>query len=254
MIQIIGLQRIPIIKEHDDLVEIMLNSLKQMQLEVEHHDIFVIAHTIISRIEGRIQDLNQITPTQEALQIAKSLNNSKDPRLITLILEESKSILRTAVINGIGKIIVETKLGYICADAGIDKSNTPNDLVTLLPLNPDKSAAEIRTQIFQKTGKDVAVIISDTHGRPFRHGAINVAIGVAGIKEICDYRGRTDLFNYKLQKTQIAIADELASAAELVMGEADEGMPIILIRGYQYEDKDGKAQRLIRPAHQDLFR
>ncbi|MFX1294389.1 MAG: coenzyme F420-0:L-glutamate ligase [Promethearchaeota archaeon] len=254
MIQIIGLKNIPIIKQQDDLVEIILNSLDQMQLSIEDNDILVIAQTIISRIEGRVRDLKDITPTQEALQIAEFINNSKDPRLITLILEESKAILKTAVIEKIGKIIVETKLGFICADAGIDASNTPNDLVSLLPLAPDKSAAEIRAQILQKTDKDVAVIISDTHGRPFRRGAINIAIGVAGLKEIRDYRGQTDLFDYQLQKTQIAIADELASAAELIMGEAAEGMPIILIRGYEYNDRDGNAQRLIRPVEQDLFR
>ena len=254
MIQIIGLKNIPIIRQDDDLVEIILNSLEEMQLSIENNDIFVIAHTIISRIEGRVRDFKDISPTQNALEIAEAINNRKDPRLITLILEESKKVLKTAVIEGIGKIIVETKLGFICADAGIDSSNTPNDLVTLLPSDPDKSAAEIRAEISQKTGKDVGIIISDTHGRPFRRGAINVALGVAGIEEIRDYRGQTDLFGYQLQKTLVAVADELASAAELIMGEADEGIPIILIRGYEYRNKDGNAQQLIRPAKHDLFR
>jgi coenzyme F420-0:L-glutamate ligase/coenzyme F420-1:gamma-L-glutamate ligase len=254
MIQIIGLEKIPIIKQKDNLVKIILSSLEQMKLKIQDKDILIIAQTIISRIEGRVRNLNDITPTQEASKIANSINNSKDPRLITLILKEAKAVLRTAVIEKVGKIIVETNLGFICADAGIDASNTPNNAVSLLPLDPDKSAAEIRAQIFQETGRDAAIIISDTHGRPFRRGAINVAIGVAGIKEIQDYRGQTDLFGYQLQKTIIAIADELASAAELIMGEADEGMPIILIRGYDYEVRDGSAQRLIRPKEQDLFR
>jgi coenzyme F420-0:L-glutamate ligase/coenzyme F420-1:gamma-L-glutamate ligase len=252
MIQIIGLKNVPIIKENDNLVEIILKSLEQMELSLENNDILLFAQAIISRIEGRLTDLKTITPTEEAVKIAKSID--RDPRLITLVLEESKKVLRTAIIDGLGKIIVETNLGFICADAGIDSSNSPNKLVTLLPLDPDKSAAEIRAQILQKTGKDVAIIITDTHGRTFRNGAINVAIGVAGINEILDYRGKVDLFGYKLQKTQIAIADELASAAELIMGEADEGMPIILIRGYHYNEKDGSAKRLIRPANQDLFR
>jgi coenzyme F420-0:L-glutamate ligase/coenzyme F420-1:gamma-L-glutamate ligase len=170
-----------------------------------------------------------------------------------LMLGESKKVLRTKMIDGIGKIIVEMKSGVICADAGIDSSNTPTNFVTLLPVDPDKSAAKIRAEILQKTGKDVAVIISDSHGRAFRNAAVNITLGVAGIKEIKDYRGKIDLFGYRLQKKQIAIADELASAAELVMGEADEGMPIVLIRGYQYNDKEGNSQRLIRPRDQDLF-
>ena len=252
MIQIIGLKNIPIIHENDDLVEIILDSMDQMQLNIEDSDVFIIAQIVISRVEGRVRDLKEIEPTQDAMQLEKTIK--KDPRLITLILEESKEVLKTAVIGGIGKIIVENKLGFVCADAGIDSSNTPNDNVTLLPENPDKSAAEIRARIRQKTGKDVAIIISDTHGRPFRQGAINVALGVAGIKEIYDYRGRIDLFGYQLQKTQIAIADELASAAEIIMGEADEGMPVILIRGYQFNDREGKGLRLIRPSDQDLFR
>ncbi|HUY01183.1 MAG TPA: coenzyme F420-0:L-glutamate ligase [Candidatus Deferrimicrobium sp.] len=252
MIQIIGLENIPIIKENDNLVEIILNSLEQMKLKLETYDIFIIAQAIISRIEGRLRDLNSVKPTEAAIEISKTIN--RDPHLVTLILEESKKVLRIAKIEGLGKIIVETNFGFVCADAGIDSSNSPNNMVTLLPLDPDKSAAEIRAQIFRKTGKDVAIIITDTHGRAFRNGAINVAIGVAGIKEILDYRGKVDLFGYQLQKTQIAIVDELASAAELIMGEADEGMPIILIRGYQYENKDGSAKGLIRPADQDLFR
>lgn len=252
MIQIIGLKHIPIIREGDNLVEIILSSLEKMKLNIEDLDVFVIAQTIVSRIEGQVRDLKKVEPSQGAIQLAKTIK--KDPRLVTLILTESKKVLRTALIDGNGKIIVETNLGYICADAGIDSSNSPNDTVTLLPENPDKSAGEIRAEIFQKTKKDVAIIISDTHGRPFRRGAINVALGVAGIKEIYDYRGKIDLFGYELQKTKVAIADELASASELIMGEAGEGMPIILIRGYQYADKDGKGLRLIRPADQDLFR
>ncbi len=253
-IKIIGLEGIPVIKQGDNIVDIILSSLNQMGLKIEDNDIFVIAQTVISRIEGRVRDLKDITPTAEAVEIAEAINQAKDPRLITLILEESRRILKTAVIGGIGKIIVETQLGFICADAGIDTSNSPAGLVTLLPSDPDGSARGIRTRILLETGKNVGLIISDTHGRPFRRGAINVAIGVAGMSEIKDYRGETDLFGYELQKTQVCIVDELASAAELLMGEAGEGMPIILIRGYYYEAKDGSAKRLIRPKEQDLFR
>jgi len=252
MIQIIGLEKVPIIKEKDNLAEIVLTALRQMQLTIEDNDILVITQKIVSRAEGRLKDLKTVSPSKEALRIAKIIE--KDPRLITLILGESKEVLRTKMVGGIGKIIVEMKSGVVCADAGIDASNTPTNFVTLLPVDPDKSAAAIRAEILQKTGKDVAVIISDSHGRPFRNAAVNVALGVAGIKEIKDYRGKIDLFGYRLQKKQIAIADELASAAELVIGEADEGKPIVLIRGYQYKEKVGKSQGLIRPRDQDLFR
>jgi len=252
VIQLIGLEKIPIIHQNDNLVNIILNAINQMELTIEDNDIFVITQKIISRSEGRLQDLKSVTPSKKALRIAKIID--KDPRLVTLMLEESKAVLRMKMIGGIGKIIVEMKSGVICADAGIDQSNTPNNLVTLLPADSDESAAKIRAEILEKTQKDVAVIISDSHGRPFRNAAVNIAIGVAGIKEIKDYRGKIDLFGYRLQKKQIAIADELASAAELVIGEADEATPIVLIRGYHYEDKDGKAQRLIRTPDQDLFR
>lgn len=251
MLEIIGLEKIPIIKENDNLVEIILNALNQMKLKIEENDIFVITQKIVSRSEGRLVDLKNVTASKEALRIAKIVE--KDPRLITLMLGESKKVLRTKMIEGIGKIIVEMKSGVICADAGIDASNTPTNFVTLLPVDPDNSAAKIRAEILQKTGKDVAVIISDSHGRSFRNAAVNIALGVAGIKEIKDYRGKIDLFGYRLQKKQVAIADELASAAELVMGEADEGMPIILIRGYKFTEKEGKSQRLIRPRDQELF-
>jgi len=252
VIQLIGLKGIPILKKGDDLVVIILAAMEQMGLEIEKGDIFVIAETVISRIEGRVRTLSEIIPTQEAIKIATELQ--KDPRLVTLILQESKKILKMAVINGIGKIIVETNQGYICADAGIDSSNSPRGMVTLLPIEPDRSATRLREQIYNLTKKDVAIIISDTHGRPFRRGAINIALGVSGIEEIHDYRGIPDLFGYTLQKTQVAIADELASAAELIMGEANEGIPIVLIRGYKYNNKDGKGIRLLRPPEEDLFR
>ena len=252
MIQIVGLEKVPIIKEGDNLVEIILTALDQMGLAIEEKDILVITQKIVSRSEGRLRDLSTIMPSKEAVRIAKIID--KDPRLITLMLGESNKVLRTKMVGGIGKIIVELKSGVVCADAGIDASNTPQNLVTLLPADSDGSAARIRAEILDKTGKEVAVIISDSHGRPFRNAAVNIALGVAGIKEIKDYRGKLDLFGYQLQKKQIAIADELASAAELEIGEADEGVPIVLIRGYHYVETEGSAQHLIRAPDQDLFR
>jgi coenzyme F420-0:L-glutamate ligase/coenzyme F420-1:gamma-L-glutamate ligase len=170
---------------------------------------------------------------------------------VEVILRESKSIVRM----GDSHLITETTHGYICANAGVDQSNVPGErVVTLLPKNPDRTAREIRQKIMRLTGKDVAVIISDTHGRPLREGEINIAIGVAGINPIRDRRGETDLFGYILKVKQTAIADELASAAELVIGQAKEGIPVAIIRGYPYpKSEKASTKMLIRKKRRDLF-
>jgi coenzyme F420-0:L-glutamate ligase/coenzyme F420-1:gamma-L-glutamate ligase len=170
---------------------------------------------------------------------------------VEVILRESKGIVRM----GNGKLITETKHGIVCANSGVDKSNVPGKRrVALLPKDPDMSARKIREEIRRITGKDVSVIISDTHGRPLREGEINIAIGVAGIKPIRDRRGEKDLFGYTLKVKRTAIADELASAAELVMGQADEGVPVAIIRGYEYPKSEGaKVAELLRPREKDLF-
>ncbi len=249
MVEIIAVKNLPIIKEGDDLAKLICGRAGQQGTPIEDGDIIVITHIIVSRAEGNVVDLNTIEPSDFAKNLAQQCN--KDPALVETVLRESRTIVRT----GNGNIITETKHGFICANAGVDLSNVPGEgNVALLPERPDRSAQEIRRKIRELTGKDVAVIISDTHGRPLREGEINVAIGVAGITPIRDLRGKTDLFGYVLRVKRTAIADELASAAELVIGQADEGIPVAIIRGYSYpKSETAKATELIRSREKDLF-
>ncbi|RMF32198.1 MAG: coenzyme F420-0:L-glutamate ligase [Candidatus Nitrosothermus koennekii] len=214
--------------------------------DLNDKDIIVIAHKIVSKAEGRIVSLDSIKPSQKALELAKK--HDKDPKVVEVILEEAKDIVRER--DGI--IITETRHGFICANSGVDRSNVKDGLV-LLPLDPDRSAYNIRKRIKELTNKEVAVIISDTFGRPFREGQVNIAIGVSGINPLKDYKGKKDIYGYELRVTNIAIADELASAAELVMNKSDK-TPIAIIRGYDYEIADGSIKPLIRDKANDLFR
>ncbi len=248
-IEIIAVKDLPIIKEGDDLAGLICSRAEQQGTPIEEGDIIVITHIIVSRAEGTVVNLNAITPSDFAKNLAQQCN--KDPALVETILRESRTIVRT----GNGNIIAETKHGFICANAGVDRSNVPGEgNVALLPRNPDRSAKKIRRKTRELTGKDVAVIISDTHGRPLREGEINVAIGVAGINPIRDRRGERDLFGYVLTVKRTATADELSSAAELVIGQADEGIPVAIIRGYPYgRSEKASASELIRPREKDLF-
>ncbi len=250
MIQIIPIKNIPIIRPGDNIVDIILNALKKNKLQLKDKDILIIAQSIISKSEGNIINLDEIIPSKFAQILSKRLN--KDAKHIEIILQESKSIVKISK----GKIITESRLGFVCADSGIDHSNSPTNTVTLLPKNPDASASKIRDEIMRNLGIEIAVIITDTHGRAFREGAINVAIGIAGLEPILDYRGTKDIYGNKLMTTKVAIADELASAAELLMGEADEKIPIVLIRGYEYisSNKKNLSNKLIRKEEDDLFR
>ena len=225
----------------DNIVDLILNSTS-----IQDNDIIVIAQKIISKQEGRIIELSTVTPSLLAEGISSQYR--KDPRIVELILQESKKIVRMA--HGI--IIVETNHGYVCANAGIDESNVKNGYATLLPLNSDVSAELIQKDIFNKTKKSVAVIISDTFGRPFRMGQTNVAIGVSGINPILDYAGTKDSFENILKVTAIAIADELSGAAELVM-EKNSHCPVALIRNYVFTN-DSPSLSLIRSENEDLFR
>jgi coenzyme F420-0:L-glutamate ligase/coenzyme F420-1:gamma-L-glutamate ligase len=249
VVEVIAVKDLPVIKEGDDLAELICKKAEQQGTPIEDGDILVISHIIVSRAEGSVVDLNTITPSNFARNLAQQ--SHKDPALVETILRESKTIVRT----GNGNIITETKHGIICANAGIDRSNVPGEKnVALLPASPDRSAQNIRAKIRNLTGKDVAVIISDTHGRPLREGGINIAIGVAGINPIQDRRGEKDLFGYVLRVKRTAIADELASAAELVIGQADEGIPVAIIRGYSYpKSETAEATELIRSREKDLF-
>ena len=250
LIQIIGVEGLPIIETGDNIAELICNAAERQKTPIQNGDIIVVTHVIVSRAEGNIVNLAEVTPSAFAKSIAEQYG--KDPALVEVVLRESKSLVRMDR----GILITESKHGFVCANSGVDKSNVPGDrIVALLPKNPDDSAEKIRKEIKKLTGCDVAVIISDTHGRPLREGEINIAIGVAGIKPIRDRRGEKDLFGYVLRIKQTAIADELASAAELVIGQANEGVPVAIIRGYNYLKSDGaKATELIMPKEKDLFR
>jgi len=249
MIQIIGVKDLPIVKKGDNLAKLICNAAKRQKTPIQEGDILVITHVVVSRSEGNVVDLDSVVPSDFAKSFAQQFD--RDPALIETILRESRSIVRM----GNGKLITETKHGLVCANAGVDQSNVSGERnVALLPENPDRSAQKIRRDIRRLTGKEVAVIISDTHGRPLREGEINVAIGVAGIRPIRDRRGEKDLFGYVLRVKQTAIADELCSAAELVIGQANEGIPVAIIRGYPYpKSEEAKATELTRPKEKDLF-
>jgi len=241
-IQIIPVKIQKDIVPNDNLVDLVLEST-----EIQDGDILVFSQKIVSKNEGRILSLSSVNPSLLANGISSSYN--KDPRLMELILSESKRIVRME--NGI--IIVETNHGFVCANAGIDESNVQDGYVTLLPEDPDRSANLLKERIEQKTGKNIAVIISDTFGRPFRLGQTDVAIGVAGIEPILDYSGKPDTFAKIMQVTAIAIVDEICSATELVMGKVEK-CPVALVRNYKFNFSDAKIQNLLRPKHEDLFR
>jgi coenzyme F420-0:L-glutamate ligase/coenzyme F420-1:gamma-L-glutamate ligase len=248
-VQVIGVTGLPTIKKGDDLAKIVCETTERNGNPIRNGDIIVITHVVVSRAEGNIVNLENVIPSDFAKTYAKRFN--KDPNLIEVVLRESRSVVRM----GDGKLITETKGGLVCANSGVDSSNVPGKRnVALLPRNPDRSAQEIRRKIRKLTGKDVAIIISDTHGRPLRNGEINIAIGVAGINPIRDRREEKDLFGYTLKIKRTAIADELSSAAELVIGQADEGIPVAIIRGYPYPKSErATATDLIRPREKDLF-
>jgi coenzyme F420-0:L-glutamate ligase/coenzyme F420-1:gamma-L-glutamate ligase len=230
------------IKPGDDLGSMIVSSA-----ELLDGDIVVIAQKAVSKAEGRIVDLGRVRPSRKATRLAKELK--KDPRVVQLILDEAKETV--LVKNGI--IITETWHGLVCANSGVDQSNLAADDTAVLLKNPDGTARKLRG-FFRQSGKDVAVIITDTFGRPFREGQVNVAVGAAGIKPIRNYIGKKDMFGKKLRVTEIAVADEIASAAELVMNKSD-GVPVAVVRGYAFERDDrASSKRLVRNKKTDLFR
>lgn len=242
---------IPIHMEGDvyagaNLATLILDSVGKEGEQLQNNDVLVVAHKIVSKAEGRVIDLATVKPSKRALGMAKRYK--KDPRIVELILRESRKIIKMER----GIIITETKNGLVCANSGVDVSNVDGDSAALLPVNPDRSAEIIRTVIKRYTDKDVAVMITDTFGRPFREGQVNVAIGLSGLQPIRDYRGSRDMFGKKLKVTQMAVADEVASAAELVMKKSN-GVPVAIVRGLDYVEK-GSARQLIRKHKNDLFR
>jgi coenzyme F420-0:L-glutamate ligase/coenzyme F420-1:gamma-L-glutamate ligase len=245
-IEIIGVTGIPEVESGTDVAALIAAAAQQTP--IRDGDVVVVTHKIVSKSEGQVIDLDTVTPSDLAVRIAEQF--SKDPRQVDLVLRESARIVRMER----GILICETRHGFICANAAVDASNVAGGhSVVLLPRDPDGSAARIRAGLKERTGADVAVIITDTFGRPWRNGLVNVAIGVAGMSPLTDYRGQTDPYGYDLRVTILAVADELASAAELVMGKVDK-VPVAIVRGFEYERADGKGHDLVMDPARDLFR
>lgn len=237
----------------DDLVGIVLRGLAEAGMELEAGDVLVVAQKVVSKVEGQIVDLAQVSPGERARALAGE--TGKDARLVELILRESEEVSRVAP----GLLLVRHRLGFTSANAGIDRSNVRQgahgeELVLLLPQDPDASAARLRQEIGNALGLAVGVLIVDSHGRPFRIGSVGVAIGVAGLPALWDRRGERDLYGFKLRHTDVAVADEIAAAAGLLMGQAAEGLPVVVVRGLRLPDGEGSARELVRAKEKDLYR
>ena len=247
-IELIPIRGIPEISNRDEIGQIIIQSCRKQGTPIRNNDILVITHKIVSKAEGRVLALNSVTPSKFAINSGRHIG--KDPRQVEVILSESRRLVK--MVRGL--IIAETPHGFVCANAGVDQSNVQKGKVVLLPKKPDKSAQQIRDYIAAKTGKALAVIISDTFGRAWREGQTDVAIGIAGIEPFADYRGTRDQYGYDLKATIICIADELASAAELCMNKLDR-VPAALIRGYKFKRGENVSSRtLARKPNRDLFR
>ncbi len=247
-VSLIGLTGLPEIRSGDDLAGLIVDAVGSLGLMFRPGDILVVTQKVVSKAEGRIVSLRDATPSPLASSWGTLLD--KDPRLVELVLREARRIVRMDR----GVLLAETQHGFICANAGVDRSNLPNqETAALLPLDPDGSAKAIRDRILALCGNDVAVLISDTFGRPWRQGLTNIAIGVSGLLPLRDYSEVADDFGRRLKATIIAIADELAAAAELVMGKT-ERIPAVLIRGCRHQEGEGRASMLLRPPEEDLFR
>ena len=246
-IRLIGLPGLPEVQPGDSLGELIAKAVTEAAVGVVGRDIFVVAQKVVSKAEGRVVNLKNIEPSELARKWSSA--QGKDPRVIEVVLRQSRRIVRMDR----GRLIVETHQGFVCANAGVDRSNTAAETVTLLPEDCDHSAESIRQTLLQKWGQPVAVIISDTSGRPWRQGLVGVALGVAGMEPLLDLRGVQDSRGRKLTSTVIDLADELASAADLVMGKTQH-LPVAIVRGLRYQESCGSGRRLIRPPEKDLFR
>src|SRR5215510_9696752 len=246
-LQLFGIPGMPEIRKGDDLAGRILEAAKSAGLRFEDGDIIVVAQKAVSKAEGAVVSLATVKPSERAEALAAELK--KDARAIEMVLRESRRILRSERV-----LITETKQGFVCANAGVDHSNVPGeDVVTLLPRDPDGSAEKLARELGKKTGKRIAVIVSDTFGRPWRLGLTNVAIGASGVPVLVDLRGTKDREGKRLTATVLAVADELAAAAGLLMGKS-EGTPVVIVRGYSFKPASEKAASIIRPAAEDLFR
>jgi coenzyme F420-0:L-glutamate ligase/coenzyme F420-1:gamma-L-glutamate ligase len=248
------LMHFPLVSPGDILSRLISDALKENGITLQDGDVLVLAQKVVSKAENRLVNLTEVKPSELALHYAEL--TKKDPRLLELILSESRSVVRTRK----GLIIVEHKLGFISANAGIDHSNVTGpwgnaeDWVLLLPVDPDGSAQHIRSELEKQTGCRIGVSIIDSHGRAWRLGTVGVTIGLSGLPGLVDLRGNPDLFDYHLRVTTVGAADELAAAASLVMGQAAEGTPVVHVRGFPYPLREGNLQELIRPKELDLFR
>ncbi|MHB2036456.1 MAG: coenzyme F420-0:L-glutamate ligase [Nitrososphaerales archaeon] len=245
--EIIPVRGMPEVEIGDDVGRMIISACRKVGFRINSGDIIVVTHKIVSKAEGRVFDLSDIVPSKFAIKAARHIQ--KDPRQVEVILSETRRLVKMVK----GLIISETSQGFVCANAGVDQSNVEVGKILLLPKRPDESARRIRNSIRKSTKKDVAVIISDTFGRPWREGQVDVAIGLSGINPFSDYRGRKDQYGYDLKASVICTADELASAAELCMNKLDR-VPVALIRGYAYQKAEVPARTLARKPARDLFR
>ena len=247
-------ENFPEVEFSSSLSNMILDSAEDNKWMWEDGDILVLAQKVVSKSENRIVNLEDINPGKTAFQYAEI--TGKDPRLVELILSESQKVIRTRK----GLIIVQHKLGFICANAGIDHSNVkgkndkPDQWVLLLPENPDLSAKIIRSNIQNQTTKNIGVVIIDSHGRPWRNGVVGITIGLSGVPAVIDRRGSIDRFGYQLRVTEIGSADELAATASILMGQANEGRPVVVIRGFPYPLRESNISEIIRDERYDLFR
>jgi coenzyme F420-0:L-glutamate ligase/coenzyme F420-1:gamma-L-glutamate ligase len=251
-LQLIAPEGFPLVEPGDDLSGLVMNTLKSESIALEQGDVLVLAQKIVSKAESRLVSLKDVTPSARALELARECD--KDPRLVQLILNESTDIIRCVP----GVIIVRHRLGLVMANAGIDQSNVAGSIdgerVLLLPENPDASAARLRRELEQSAGVGLAVIINDSFGRPWRMGTSGVCIGCSGIASIIDQRGDPDLFGRELKVTQVAMGDELAAAASILMGQACESRPFVIVRGLEYPSEPSASSHLLRPVDEDLFK
>ncbi len=249
-----ALPGIPLIEPGDDLPAAILAGLQQAALTLMDGDVVVLAQKIVSKAEGRMVNLREVTPSRAATDLGNRAE--KDPRIVELVLRESAEVLRVRP----GLVIVQHRLGFVCANAGIDHSNIlsvdgeEGDWVLLLPENPDRSAEMICARLQAVSGRRLGILIIDSHGRAWRLGTVGVSIGIAGLPGVEDLRGQVDLYGYRLQTTEVGVADELASAASLLMGQSAEGTPVVHVRGFPYPLRKGQLDEVLRPKQQDLFR
>ena len=246
-VEVIPVEGVPEVEPGSDISEVLLSSMKKARFSLTDGDIVVVKQKVVSKAEGRVVVLSSVKPSRRAIRLAGE--HGKDPRLVELVLRESVRVVRA----GHGVIITQTRHGFVCANSGVDQSNVGQGYAALLPVDPDGSARRIRKRIKEATGKRVAVLITDTFGRPWRKGQTDVAIGCSGMSPLSSFRGRTDHYGYELRVTEPALADEVAGAAELVAGKLAR-VPLVVVRGVAFARGDGGARSIVMDRKKDLFR